>query len=69
LRYGFLMSLQTPEAVAQRLSRHIAISGGLAGIEALYASYAAVTPADVQAAAERYLAPERRTVGVLEASQ
>jgi zinc protease len=69
LRYGFLMSLQTPEAVAQRLARHIAISGGLEGIEALYASYAEVTPADVQAAAQRYLVPERRTVGVLEARQ
>jgi zinc protease len=69
LRYGFLMSLETPEAVAQRLARHIAISGGLEGVQALYASYAAVTPADVQAAAQRYLAPSRRTVGVLKANE
>ena len=69
LRYGFLMSLQTPEAVARRLARPIAISGGLEGIEALYAGYAAVTPADVHAAAQRYLTAERRTVGMLEAGR
>ncbi len=35
------------------------------GLDRLYATYAAITPADVQAAAERYLRTERRTVGVL----
>jgi zinc protease len=35
------------------------------GIDSLYATYAAITPADVQAAAKAYLVPERRTVGVL----
>lgn len=69
LRYGFLMGLETPDAVAQRLARHIAISGGLEGVEALYAAYAQVTPEDVQTAAQRYLTNERRTVGVLRANE
>jgi zinc protease len=69
LRYGFLMGLETPDAVAQRLARHIAISGGLEGIERLYAAYAAVTPEDVQAAARAYFVPERRTIGVLRSAQ
>jgi zinc protease len=69
LRYGFLMGLETPDAVAQRLARHIAISGGLEGIERLYAAYAAVTPEDVQAAAQAYLVPEQRTIGVLRSAQ
>jgi zinc protease len=65
LRYGFLMGLQTPDAVANRVAQFVALSGDLAGLDRLYATYAAITPADVQAAAERYLRAERRTVGVL----
>ena len=69
LKYGFVMSLETPDAVASRLAHHIAIGGGLDGIRALYASYDSITPLDVQAAAERYWAAERRTIGVLRANQ
>jgi zinc protease len=65
LRYGFLMGLETPDAVASSLARIIAISGGLEAVEALYAAYARVTPADVRAAAAQYFDPARRTVGVL----
>jgi predicted Zn-dependent peptidase len=36
-------------------------------VRALYAAYAEVTPADVQAAARRYLLSERRTIGILRA--
>jgi zinc protease len=65
LRYGFLMGLQTPDAVASRVAQFVALSGDLKGLDRLYATYAAVTPADVQTAAERYLQPQRRTIGVL----
>jgi zinc protease len=69
LRYGFLMGLQTPDAVAERVAQFVALSGDLTGLDRLHATYAAVTPADVQAAAERYLRTERRTVGVLRPRQ
>jgi zinc protease len=69
LRYGFLMGLQTPDAVASHVAQFIALSGDLAGLDRLYATYAAITPADVQTAAERYLHAERRTVGVLRSRQ
>jgi zinc protease len=69
LRYGFVMNLDTPDAVAQRLARPIAISGGLDAVEALYSNYAATTAEEVQTAAETYFVPERRTVGVLRAGQ
>jgi zinc protease len=65
LRYGFLMGLTTPDSVAARVARFIALSGDLRGLDRLHATYAAITPADVRAAAERYLHPQRRTVGVL----
>jgi zinc protease len=65
LKYGFLMGLQTPASVAARVAQPIAVAGDLSGLDQLYATYAAITPADVQAAAQRYLQSERRTVGVL----
>ncbi|MBN1237466.1 MAG: insulinase family protein [Gammaproteobacteria bacterium] len=65
VKYGFLMGLETPDAVASRVARHIAISGGLDELEALHAAYDEVTPQGVLAAARAYLAAERRTVGVL----
>ncbi len=65
LRYGFLMGLQTPDDLAERVAQFVALSGDLTGLDRLHATYAAITPADVQAAAERYLRVQRRTVGVL----
>lgn len=67
LRYGFLMGLQTPDAMAGRVAQYIAVSGHLDDINTLYSTYAAVTPDDVRAAAATYLRDERRTVGVLRA--
>jgi zinc protease len=69
LRYSFLMGLQTPERTAAALARYVAIGGDLDGVQQLYAAYAAVTPGDVHAAAERYLRPEQRTVAVLQGRQ
>jgi predicted Zn-dependent peptidase len=63
------MGLQTPDAVASRVAQFIALSGDLKDLDRLYATYAAITPADVQTAAERYLQAERRTVGVLRSRQ
>jgi zinc protease len=69
LKYGFLMGLQTPESVASRLAQYIALTGDLDGVRALYATYAAVTPEDVQRAAQTYLVAAHRTVGVLRSRQ
>ncbi|HEY5622914.1 MAG TPA: pitrilysin family protein [Gammaproteobacteria bacterium] len=69
LRYGFVMGLETPDDVAGGLARHIAISGGLEGVEALYAAYETVTPGEVQEAALRYLTPNQRVVAVLREEQ
>jgi zinc protease len=69
LKYGFLMGLQTPEGVAYRIAHFVALSGDLTALDRLYATYAALTPGDVLEAARRYLAADRRTVGVLRARQ
>jgi zinc protease len=65
LRYGFLMDLETPDDVAGSLARHIAISGGLTGIEALYAAYETISPEDIRTAARYYLGEDTRVVAVL----
>ena len=51
--------------VASALARIVAITGGVEAVDRLYATYEAVTPDDVQAAAVRYLIPARRTVAEL----
>ena len=65
LKYQFLMALQTPDSIARRLVRYIAVTGGLEGVETLHRTYGSITPDDVQEAAQLYLNPNRRTVAIL----
>jgi zinc protease len=67
-RYSFLMNLDTPDRVAGRLARFVALSGGIEIVDKLYASIEAVTPEDIRTAAAKYFVPERRTVVVLKGS-
>ena len=54
---------------ARALVRIIAITGGMEAVDALYGAYEQVTGADVQAAAQKYLVPNRRIVAVLRGGQ
>jgi len=69
VRYQFLMDMDTADKVAGSLARFVAITGGIEAVDALFATTAQVTPADIQAAARRYLATGRRTVAVLKGVQ
>ncbi len=64
-KYGFLSRLSTPDEVASSVAYEIAMTGGLEWIEEQYATLEQVTPADVQAAAQSWLAPENATVALL----
>jgi zinc protease len=68
-KYSFLMGLETPSAVAGAMSRIIALTGGVEAVDQLYTTLDTITPQDVQAAATRYLAKNRRTVAVLRGGQ
>jgi zinc protease len=68
-RYGFLMGMDTPDHVAGGLARHIALSGGIESVDALFAAMAQVTPEDIQAVARKYLTRDRRTVAILKGVQ
>jgi zinc protease len=69
LKYSFLMNLASPSSVASGLARVVAVTGDVQAVDRLYETYAAVTPADVQAAARDTLEPERRTIAVLRGNQ
>ena len=63
------MRLDTPGRVAGRLTRLIAITGGIEAVDQFYATVADLTPEDIQAAARKFLQIERRTVLVLKGDE
>ena len=65
IRYGLLLGLDRPAAVAERLARVAALTGDAAAIERFIATLGRVTPETVRAAAQQILDPRRRTVGIL----
>lgn len=68
-KYAFLMALDTPDAVAARLARFIALTGDIAVIDQLYAAMETITPDDIMRAAKKYFTPERRNLVVLKGAQ
>jgi len=65
LRYFFALSLDSPGAVAFRAARAIALTGDVRSLNAIYAQYQKVTPADVQRVARQTFRPENETVVTL----
>jgi len=63
-KYAFLMNLDTPNKVAGRLARIVAVSGGIEAVNRLYATMEDISAEDIQSAARTFYRPERRT-GVL----
>lgn len=68
-KYGFLMGLDTPDAVASRLARVVALTGDIAALDTLYATADTITAEDIMRAAKKYFTPERRTVVTLKGGQ
>lgn len=68
-KYGFLMGLETPSQVASGLSRWLAVTADPDAVETYFRTLDAVTPEDVQAAAEKYFQNQRRTLAVLKGTR
>lgn len=64
-RYGFLMGLETAQQTAFSLLEFVVATGGVEAVEDYFATLDAVTPEDVQRAAQTFLRPERLTTVVL----
>ena len=61
LRYSFALSLDTPEAIAKEVSELIGVAGEIGSINARYALYQKITPADVQQAARQLFRAQNET--------
>jgi zinc protease len=64
-RYSFTASLDSSEGIADALAPYLARGRTPAVVDELYATFERVTPADLQQAAQKYFAPERRTIATL----
>ncbi|HXP62785.1 MAG TPA: pitrilysin family protein, partial [Dongiaceae bacterium] len=65
VRNGFLSYLTSPDRVAGKLARFIALTGDVTAVEDYLAALSKVTPDQILQAANRYLLPERSTVAIL----
>lgn len=65
MKYSFLMSLTTPSAIASRLARIVAITGGISAVDEMYELLDRITPQDVQKAVQKYFVPQKRTIVIL----
>ncbi len=65
MKYGFLMSLETPQGVAFALRNFAVFTGGIEAVEEYYRTLDSVTPEDVRAAAQKFLVENGRTTVVL----
>ena len=65
LKYGFLMELDSTKRTAMSLIQVVHLTGGLAALDTFWSTVDAITPADVQKAAQKFLANPQRTVCTL----
>jgi zinc protease len=65
LKYSFLMGLETARDVAMALLTTVINTGAIEPIETYFQVLDAVTPEDLANAAQKVLAPERRTIVVM----
>ena len=65
LKYGFALGMNSSEAIAGALAPYIALRRTPETIDKMFALYGDITPADIQAAAAKYLVPNNRTTVTL----
>jgi len=65
LRYGFSLGMNSSARIAEILAPFVALRRTPETINNRYALYPSITPADVQAAARKYLVPAARTIATL----
>jgi zinc protease len=69
VKYGFAAQLSTADKAATTAASFIALTGDLASINAYFALYDKVTPADVKRVAQKYFQPANRTTVTLVAAK
>jgi zinc protease len=69
VKYGFAAQLSTADKAATTAAMFVALTGDLASINAYFALYDKVTPADVKRVAQKYFAIANRTTVTLRAAK
>jgi zinc protease len=69
VKYGFAAQLSTADKAATTAAMFVALTGDLASINAYFALYDKVTPADVKRVAQKYFAVANRTTVTLRAAK
>jgi zinc protease len=65
LRYSFALGMDNNEAIARTLAHYVALRRTPETINKIYDLYAEIAPDDVNAAANKYLIDNRRTIVTL----
>ncbi len=65
LKYGFAMSVDTPDAIARSLSHYIQLTGDPESVNRLYALYDKVTVDDIKMVANKYFNPDHLTIATI----
>ncbi len=65
LKYQYAMGLDNPNSVANSISHYIQLTGDPESVNRVYRLYDQITPADIQAAAKKYLTRTNRTTVIL----
>jgi zinc protease len=68
LRYAFALSLSTPGEVAGQVAQAVSLTGDPGALNALYAQYQRVTPADVERLAREVFRPQNETQVTLQSA-
>ena len=69
MRYGFVMGMDSNDAIAGTLARFVALRRSPETIDKLFALYDSITPEDIRAAAAKYFIEKNQTVVTLAAKQ
>ena len=62
LKYSFAMSLDNADAVANKISHYVQLTGDPESVNEVYALYDKITPEDIMNVANKYFTKENRTV-------
>jgi predicted Zn-dependent peptidase len=65
LRYRFVVALDTPDAIAARVSHYVGLTGSIETIDQLFQRYAEIKPADIQRVAGHVFRPANQTLVTL----
>jgi zinc protease len=69
LKYDFAMEIDNPTEIAEQLTYFIWVSGDPNALNTYYDTMESLTPADIQAAAQKYFTADKLTIATISPSE